>query len=78
MFPSTFKVEENKVHLFFHFKTKRPRYGHFLDFTSAEAFVNPGGENVGKGRKFELVTLDIFKSTHLLPPDQICTSQGEK
>ena len=64
--------------LFFHFKTKRPRYGHFLDFTSAEAFVNPGGENVGKGRKFELVTLDIFKSTHLLPPDQICTYQAEK
>ena len=64
--------------LFFHFKAKRPRYGHFLDFTSTEAFVNLGGENVVKGCKFELVTLNIFKSTHLLLPDQICTSQGEK
>ena len=78
MFPSTFKVEENKVHLFFHFKTKWPRYGHFLDFTSAEAFINTGGENVGNGRKFELIALDIFKSTHLLPPDQVCTYQAEK
>ena len=76
MFPSTFKVEENKVPLFFHFKAKLPRYGHFLDFTSTEAFVNPSGENVGKGCKFELIPLNIFKSTHLLPPDQIYTSQG--
>ena len=34
MFPSTFKVEENKVPLFFHFESKRPRYGHFVVFSS--------------------------------------------
>ena len=34
MFPSTFKVEENKVPLFFHFESKRPRYGHFVIFSS--------------------------------------------
>ena len=62
---------------FFHFKAKQPRYGHFLDFTSTEAFVNIGGEHVVKGCKFELITLNIFKSIHLLFPDQICTSQGE-
>ena len=34
LFPSTFKVEENKVPLFFHFESKRPRYGHFVIFSS--------------------------------------------
>ena len=78
MFSSTFKVEQNKMPLVFHFKAKWPRYGHFLDLTSTEAFVNPGGENVGKVCKFELVTQDISKSTHLLSPNQICTSQDQK
>ena len=34
MFPSTFKVEKNKVPLFFHFESKRTRYGHFVVFSS--------------------------------------------
>ena len=48
--------------LFFHFKAKRPRYGHFLDFTSTEAFVNISGENLVKGSKFELVTQISLKA----------------
>ena len=64
--------------LFFHFKAKWPSYGHFLNFASIEAFVNPGVENLEDGCEFELATLDFFKSTHLLPPDQIPTSQVEK
>ena len=63
--------------LFFHLKAKGPRYGHFLHFTSTVALVNLGGESLEAGCEFKLVTLDIFKSTHLLPPDQICTSHGK-
>ena len=55
------------------FKAKQVRYGHFLDFTFTEAFVNPGGENGGKECKLEPATLNIFRST-----DQLYTSQVNK